>query len=145
MLTWFSFSETARQPTLGTPGSVGYDLYSDENFTILAGCTCLIQTNIGVIIPKGYYGRVAPRSSLAYKHCIDVFAGVIDQDYREKVGVILYNAGKSDFKVSQGDRIAQMIIEKCYTDVSEFVSKETAQSFDSWSTNRTGGFGSTGK
>jgi len=38
----------------------------------------MFKTNISVAIPHGYYGRVAPRSGLAYKHGIDVLAGVID-------------------------------------------------------------------
>jgi dUTP pyrophosphatase len=144
MLTWFPFSETATQPKLGTPGSAGYDLYSDVDIVIEPGTTALVQTNIGVIIPYGYYGRIAPRSGLAYKHSIDVFAGVIDRDYRKSIGVILYNAGKSQFHVSKYDRIAQMVVENCLTGDVEFVSLETAQSLVTWESHRVGGFGSTG-
>jgi len=42
----------------------------------------LIKTDIAIMIPDGCYGRIAPRSSLAWKNFIDVGAGVIDADYR---------------------------------------------------------------
>ena len=67
-------------------------------------------------ITTGYYGRIAPRSGLAYKNGIDVLAGVIDSDYRGDIGVILYNTDKGiDFIVKKGDRIAQIIFEVCYS------------------------------
>ena len=40
--------------------------------------------------PDGVYGRVAPRSGLAVKHCINVGAGVIDPDYTGEVKVVLF-------------------------------------------------------
>jgi len=60
-------------------------------------------------LPDGCYGRIAPRSGLALKHHIDVGGGVIDQDYRGIVGVILYDHSDTPFVVSCGDRIAQLI------------------------------------
>ena len=57
-------------------------------------------------------GRVAPRSGLAAKHSIDVGAGVIDADYRGPLKVLLFNLGETDFAINQGDRIAQLIIER---------------------------------
>ena len=39
-------------------------------------------------------------------------AGVIDSDYRGEVRVLLFNHSTDDFKIAEGDRIAQMIIEK---------------------------------
>jgi dUTP pyrophosphatase len=51
---------------------------------------------------------------LAYKHGIDVLAGVIDTGYRGDIGIILINFGAEDFTVNEGDKIAQFIIEKCH-------------------------------
>ncbi len=45
----------------------------------------------------GTYGRVAPRSGLAVKHFIDVGAGVVDEDYRGPLGIVLFNHGSEDF------------------------------------------------
>lgn len=53
-----------------------------------------------VAIPSKHYGRVAPRSGLAFKHYIDVGAGVIDEDYRGELKVLLFNFSNEDFYVS---------------------------------------------
>lgn len=55
------------------------------------------------------------RSSLSWKHHIDVGAGVVDRDYRGNVGVVLFNLSKTDYTVHQGDRIAQLIVERIST------------------------------
>ena len=46
----------------------------------------LVKTDLSVAIPEDCYGRIAPRSGLAWKSFIDVGAGVIDADYRGNVG-----------------------------------------------------------
>ena len=82
--------------------------------------------------------NTAPRSGLAWKNHIDVGAGVVDADYRGNVGVILFNHGDADFVVKQGDRVAQLILEKV----------DMAQVFEAPELPDTergaGGFGSTG-
>lgn len=89
-------------------------------------------------VPEGTYGRVAPRSGLAVKNFIDVGAGVIDQDYRGNVGVVLFNHADVPFEVKKGDRIAQLICEQIlYPELIELDTlSETARG--------EGGFGSTG-
>lgn len=85
-----------------------------------------------------FLGYVAPRSGLAWKHSIDVGAGVIDADYRGPVGVILFNHSDADFEVKVGDRIAQLIIE-------QIITPNVIEVDDLDSTERgAGGFGSTG-
>lgn len=39
----------------------------------------LVKTDLQVEVPEGTYGRIAPRSGLAWKNHIDVGAGVIDR------------------------------------------------------------------
>ena len=46
----------------------------------------LVKTDIQIKVPHGTYGRVAPRSGLAWKNHIDIGAGVVDEDYRGNVG-----------------------------------------------------------
>ncbi len=60
-------------------------------------------------------GRIAPRSGLAVKHFIDTGAGVIDADYRGQVKVLLFNHADADFEIKEGDRIAQLVLERIYT------------------------------
>lgn len=132
-------SELGKIPTKGTDFSAGYDLYAAENGEIDPLKRCLIKTNISIAIPKGYYGRIAPRSGLAYKNGIDVMAGVIDSDYRGDVGVILYNSGIEVFSFNRGDRIAQLVIEKCHK--ADWVQVDDLSDTD----RGDGGYGHTGK
>lgn len=152
-------NEHATIPTYGSSGAAGMDLYANfsaEGFgalSIAPGERRLIKTGIAIAIPRGHYARVAPRSGLAAKNGIDVMAGVIDEDYRGEVGVILINLGfRFEFNdagvmqvapaepviIKHGDRIAQLIIEKYTPCLPIEVSSldDTARG--------AGGFGSTG-
>ncbi|EJU06066.1 dUTP diphosphatase, partial [Dacryopinax primogenitus] len=131
-------SDKARLPTRGSALAAGYDLYSAEKKTIPAHGKALIDTQISIAVPVGTYGRVAPRSGLASKFMIDTGAGVIDADYRGIVFVLLFNLSDKDFEVQEGDRVAQLIIEKIETPAVMEVAdlEETLRG--------TGGFGSTG-
>ena len=117
--------------------SAGCDLSSTEFYTLKPGERRLFKTGLSIAIPNGLYGRVAPRSGLAYKHGIDVMAGVIDEDYRGEIGVILINLGQEDKTIFVGDKIAQLIFEN-YTRV-DF---EETDNLDE-TTRGAGGYGST--
>jgi len=138
VLRWAKLSDSAKAPTRGSAKAAGYDLYSAEEATIEPGKRKLVATDIQIEVPSGCYGRVAPRSGLAVKHGIDVGAGVVDEDYRGNVKVLLFNFGDTEFKVAPGDRIAQLVLERIiYADLEELPSlDETARG--------AGGFGSTG-
>jgi dUTP pyrophosphatase len=100
----------------------------------------LVKTDLAMIIDPSVYGRIAPRSGLAWKHSIDVGAGVIDSDYRGNIGIVLFNHGDDDFIIGKGDRVAQLIFEKIQMVGFAEVDDELEE------TNRaSGGFGSTGK
>src|SRR5947209_12075052 len=71
-----------------------------------------ISTGIAIATPLGTYARIAPRSGLAAKHAIDIGVGVIDQDYRGEIKVILIYHCKYSYQVQLGDRIAELIWEK---------------------------------
>ncbi len=58
----------------------------------------VVPTDLSIKLPAGTYGRVAPRSGLAVKHFIDTGAGVVDEDYRGALGVVLFNHSDVDFK-----------------------------------------------
>ncbi len=150
-------------PTRGTSWSAGLDLHFDIGRMLIVQlgpysmnyeqCVAyneellqpderkVFRTGVSVAIPKGYYGRIAPRSSLAFKYGIDVLAGVVDSDYRDEIKVILINHGTEDVRFKHGERIAQLVIERVHMGHSVFVD-----SFgEDEKTERKGGFGSTGK
>jgi len=153
MLTHFAFllvffffcsirlSQHAILPTRGSAGAAGYDLSSAKDVLVPARGKALCPTDLSVALPEGTYGRVAPRSGLAWKHSISTGAGVIDADYRGNVGVILFNHGDADFHVKQGDRVAQLILERIA--LAEVEEVPEGQDLDATARGE-GGFGSTG-
>ncbi|AEO54022.1 hypothetical protein MYCTH_2296069 [Thermothelomyces thermophilus ATCC 42464] len=132
-------SDKARLPTRGSAFAAGYDLYAARPTTIPARGKVLVDTDLSMSLPAGTYGRIAPRSGLAAKHSIDTGAGVIDADYRGHVKVLLFNHGETDYEVQEGDRIAQLIVERIYTPAVVEVQELEE------SVRGVNGFGSTGK
>eukprot|EP00892_Ulva_mutabilis_P005048 jgi/Ulvmu1/2915/UM147_0013.1 len=130
--------DNAKLPSRGSSGAAGYDLSSAEACTIPARGKYIVSTGVSVAIPPECYGRVAPRSGLAAKHSIDVGAGVIDCDYRGELKVILFNFSDQDFEVKEGDRIAQLVLERIM--IAEVAQVESLDGTD----RGAGGFGSTG-
>jgi len=72
-----------------------------------------LPTGIAFGIPAGWYGRIAPRSGLANKYGADILAGVVDADFIGAVKVAMINHGDDTIELRQGDRIAQLILERC--------------------------------
>ncbi len=128
----------ATVPTRGTENSAGYDLYCVEDFQIAPKDRTLAATGIAMKLPKGVYGRVAPRSGLTVKNGIHIGAGVIDPDYTGEVKVAMFNLGETTVSFERGDRIAQLILEKFEAPPVECIDTLSV-------TDRgEGGFGSTG-
>lgn len=115
-------------------------LVPEGEVVIEPGRIALIRTGIAIAVPEGFEAQVRPRSGLASKHGVTLpnSPGTIDADYRGEVLVPLINLGREPFKVTQGMRIAQMVI----APVAHVKIEEAA---DLGSTQRgAGGFGSTG-
>ena len=139
-------NENAKIPTYGSEFAAGADLYAvihnEENkVEILPGETAFIDTGIVMEIPNGYVGLVYARSGLSCKQGLAPAnkVGVIDSDYRGNIMVALYNQSNETRIVSEGDRIAQIIIQP----VEQFEFKVTKNLSDTIRGN--GGFGSSGK
>lgn len=138
--------ENAKIPTYGSEFAAGADLYAviynEENrVEILPGETAFIDTGIVMEIPNGYVGLVYARSGLSCKQGLAPAnkVGVIDSDYRGNIMVALYNQSNEIRIVSEGDRIAQIIIQP----VEQFGFKVTENLSNTVRGN--GGFGSSGK
>ena len=135
-------STGATLPVYASPGSAGADLraHIETTITIPPGARAIVPTGLRFAIPPGFEGQVRPRSGLAFEHGISVLnsPGTIDSDYRGEVQIILVNHGDTDFYVSDGDRIAQLV----FTAVErvEFVASDALGETERGS----GGFGSTG-
>ncbi|XP_050420990.1 deoxyuridine 5'-triphosphate nucleotidohydrolase-like [Adelges cooleyi] len=138
VLAFAKLTEHAYPPTKGSQLAAGYDLRSAYAYTIKAHGKELVKTDIQIKVPHGTYGRIAPRSGLAWKNFIDVGAGVIDEDYRGNVGIVLFNHSDDEFTIQPGDRVAQLVCEKiAYPEIRELKSLDETERGE-------GGFGSTG-
>jgi dUTP pyrophosphatase len=132
-------SETATIPTRGSDSAAGWDLYASQECVVPARGKAIVPTDIAIAVPVGYYGRVAPRSGMAWKKHTDIGAGVIDADYRGPIGVVMFNHADEDLQIETGDRVAQLVIEQIsmapLTEVEELDDTERGE----------GGYGSTGR
>ena len=129
-------------PEYKTTGASAMDLVAaiDEDIIIHSGEIKMIPTGIAIELPHNTEAHVRSRSGLAIKSGIAVVNGIgtIDEDYRGEICVGLINHSKVDFKISRGDRIAQMAI-------MEVLKPEIMLADDLSDTARAaGGFGSTG-
>ena len=101
----------ATLPDKATPGAAGLDLYSSETVIIPAYGRTVVPTDLQVQISAGSYGRIAPRSGLAFFNALHIGGGVIDSDYRGDLKIIVFNLCGQDCRINKGKRIAQLIIE----------------------------------
>ena len=127
----------AKLPERAHHSDAGADLFSYEDLEIYPNEQKLVDTGIAIKIPQGFAGFVYNRSSQGKKGItIPHSVGVIDSGYRDTIKVLLKNIGDDPYKITAGDRIAQLVIQKV----------ELVQFKDIWndSTRGTGGFGSTG-
>ncbi|XP_055370951.1 deoxyuridine 5'-triphosphate nucleotidohydrolase [Condylostylus longicornis] len=138
ILRYAKLTNNAFAPVKGSAKAAGYDLRSAYDCVVPARGKSLVKTDLQVHVPSGSYGRVAPRSGLAVKNFIDVGAGVVDEDYRGNLGVVLFNHSDTDFEVKKGDRIAQFICEQIF--YPELVEEESLDETE----RGENGFGSTG-
>lgn len=130
-------------PNYATDKSSGMDIRAyipDKNFIDIEPMTRhMIKTGLYMEIPEGYEAQIRPRSGLSIKSGITIIntPGTIDSDFRDEICVLIINLGDKIFRINNGDRIAQMIInkfEKCEWEHVDIISE----------TDRKGGFGHTG-
>jgi len=130
-------------PKYKTEGSSGMDLKAliENPIIIKPQSYVLIPTGLSIAIPEDTEIQIRPRSGLAAKSSISVLntPGTIDSDYRGEIKIILFNHGKEEFTVNNGDRIAQMILMPVLKAQFEEI-KELPKTV-----RGSGGFGSTGK
>lgn len=144
-------TNTSILPTKAYRGDAGWDLYADNEtpIHIWKNTRVIIPTGIKMAIPDGYYGRIADRSSYAWKHGLHVLGGVIDSQYRGEIKVVMIglcganptDMDKKTVMIERGNKIAQLIITKIHQGYLEEVDDISVD----LSERREGGFGSSGK
>ena len=130
-------------PEYQSVGASGADLCAllPEDMVLKPGQRALVPTGLRLEIPPGIEAQVRPRSGLAAKNGVTVLntPGTIDSDYRGEIKVVLVNLGEESFRISTGDRIAQIVfcpvIRVSFSRIAAI--GETRRG--------SGGFGSTGK
>jgi dUTP pyrophosphatase len=138
VLSFKRLDPNAILPARGSSRAAGLDIYAIEALTIQPAERVLARTGLAVAIPKGYYGRLAPRSGLATQKGLDTLAGVIDADYRGEVLCLLYNAGDESIQLPAQSKICQLILEKIITPTAIWADEISD------TVRGGGGFGSTG-
>ena len=140
IVKFFQESEFAKEPTQATQGSAGYDLFAAEAMTVLPRNCETVSIDFRWSIPKGFYGKIYPRSSLV-KNMITVDAGLIDSDYRGIVHMLIVNHANKAFKIRTGDRVTQVVFVEQYNVLFKKVGKKE---FLAITKRGEGGFGSSG-
>ncbi len=130
-------------PHYATEGAAGMDIRASLNETITLKPLerTLVATGLFMELPFGYEAQIRPRSGLAIKQgitCLNT-PGTIDSDYRGEIMIILINLSQEEQSINNGDRIAQMVIQKIEKAELEPVTILTETE------RAAGGFGSTGK
>jgi dUTP pyrophosphatase len=130
-------------PAYATEGSSGMDVraFINETITLQPLERALIPTGLFIELPQGFEAQIRPRSGLAIKQgitCLNT-PGTVDADYRGEIKIILINLSNEIQSVNNGDRIAQMVIQKV-----EKIDWQISVELEETERNA-GGFGSTGK
>ncbi|WP_293311131.1 dUTP diphosphatase [Pedobacter sp. UBA5917] len=130
-------------PQYETAHAAGMDLRAaiTEEIILKPLQRLLVPTGLFIELPVGFEAQIRPRSGLAYKHGISIVnsPGTIDADYRGEIKVLLVNLSDTDFKIVNGDRIAQMVVAK-----HETVSWKAVEELGETARGE-GGYGHTGK
>ncbi|WP_459128779.1 dUTP diphosphatase [Guggenheimella bovis] len=129
-------------PAYQTEGAAGLDLhaYINEPITLKPLERRLVETGLYLEIPVGYEGQIRARSGLSVKHGITLInaVGTIDSDYRGEIKVGLVNLSNEEYTISNGDRIAQLVLSPIVQ--AEIIEVQTLDETE----RASGGFGSTG-
>ncbi len=155
----------AQPPERATAGSAGYDLRAylmgrsikcsdgvraweisaaerrdKASFSLESGVAALIPLGFKARLPVGIEAQIRPRSGTSFKKGLQIpnAPGTIDSDYPDEWMVIVRNPLPQAITIEHGERIAQMVLGRY-----EVLSIERGTV--SVSTDRIGGFGSTGR
>lgn len=112
---------------------------SEGRLELAPGDVALIPTGFKARVPAGYEAQVRIRSSMAFKRGLILpnAPGTIDPDYPDEWLVMVKNDSSRAAVIEHGERIAQIVLNR--VEALPWVRGEVGVS-----TDRKGGFGSTG-
>lgn len=108
----------AKLPEKQTEEAACFDVSSNETVAIrnlnADDKATLVHTGLAFEIPKGYHMKVFLRSSVGLKTRLRLAnqTGIIDSDYRGELMLLIENLGRERVFIAEGQRIAQVLIEK---------------------------------
>ena len=128
-------------PAYAHPGDAGADLVTSVDVELAPGERAMVPTGVAIALPEGYAAFVHPRSGLAARFGVGIVnaPGTVDAGYRGEIKVLLVNHDAADsVRLSRGDRIAQLVVQR----VEQVVFHPVDALPDS--SRGSGGYGSTG-
>lgn len=104
--------EIAKIPTKANKSDAGFDVYAIKDDVIKTGERLQVKLGICIEIAPDNVALMSERSGMAIKYGVTSIGNVIDPGYRGEISIILFNSGKEDFEIKQGDRIGQILLLK---------------------------------
>ncbi len=104
--------DNAKLPIKGHPGDAGIDFFAIEEVIFPKGEQRSVSTGVAIEIPDGHVGLIWDKSSISFNLGLKVMGGVIDSGYRGEIIMNLVNTSNEEVKIDQGQKVAQMIIQK---------------------------------
>ncbi len=113
---------------------------SGRSVLLAPGEKALIPLGFRARLPAGYEAQVRPRSGTSLKTDLVIVnsPGTIDADFPDEWMVPVKNGGTTPLRIRHGERIAQMVL-------ARFETLAFEPGAVSRTTDRAGGFGSTGR
>ena len=130
MIPFKRYRTDERTPLKAYPDSAGNDLFATETKLLPARGRVCVSVDLKLAIPKVVFGQIAGRSGAALFKGISAFNSIIDVGYRDRIYVLLFNFSDDDYAIEKGNRIAQIIIQRCYNNI-KFVEYGQSEQFPS--------------
>ncbi len=133
-------NKNAKVPEKQHELDIGYDIFSDNDILLKPNVVTFATTGISIQLPEGCGGFILPRSGLASKNSITSInsPGLIDPGYTGEIKIPLINHSKKSYKISKGERFAQLVL----INVENYKFKTVDKLRNSIRSDK--GFGSTG-
>jgi dUTP pyrophosphatase len=102
-------------------GDSGYDVTAVEDTLVPGKGAAVVPIGLKLAyLPPGIWIRIESRSGLQFKHGLQAFNGIIDNQYRGDMGIRMLNHSDKDYTVKKGDRVAQLVLYPLVTTTTDW-------------------------